>query len=388
MKRVLCVVPRPLYPALSGGEIRVLSLLKALSNEYEFTTLTFLKDGAELDCAAAAVALERQAGIRTAFVRRTPGYSPPWADLPSVAASFADPAMERAVAERAKEADLLQLEFTQTLQYAGSAGGLPVVATEHDASVLSPDRTYLRLDAERAAKEAALAKAYLARWLPACARVVCVSKADAARLRALSPEGRYEVVPTGVDLPGFPFAGLEGRTSDEAVFVGHYPHFPNEDAAVRLCRDVLPLLRKLRPGARARLVGSSPTPGVLALGGKDVDVVGTVPAVGPELRRARVFIAPMRLGFGIKGKLLEAFASGLPVVATRGALEAMPGARDGTHALVGDTDRALAEAAARLMSDDKLARRLAKSARAYVEKHFAWELHAEGLRRVYREVLA
>lgn len=386
--RVLCVVPRTLYPALSGGEIRVTSLMRALRGRASFTALTFWQSGAELDQAAGALEFERRDGVQTVFVRRTPGWRPAAGDAPDIADSFHDPLMEQAVRSLSAEHDLVQLEFTQTLQYAAHvAPGVPVIGVEHDTSALSSRRSYLRLDPERARREQALSLAYLRRCLPACARVVVMSEADKLRLGRWVPQARAEVVPTGVDLQRFPFAPLEGRQAGEACFVGHYPHFPNEEAALTLCREVLPRLRELVPSARVRLVGSNPTPAVRALAGPAVEVVGTVAEVAPELRRARVFIAPMRLGYGIKGKILEAFACGTPVVATARSFEAMPGIEHERHALMAATPAALARLAARVLQDAELSSRLAREARAYVEARFGWERQADLMHAVYLSVL-
>ena len=95
-------------------------------------------------------------------------------------------------------------------------------------------------------------------------------------------------------------------------------------------RKIWPAILKARPDARFFAVGSSPTPAVLSLA-RDVPgvtVTGTVDDVKPYLEDATVFVAPIRLGEGIKGKILEAFSCGLPVVATRRSLrglELVPG---------------------------------------------------------------
>jgi glycosyltransferase involved in cell wall biosynthesis len=220
-----------------------------------------------------------------------------------------------------------------------------------------------------------------------CDRVVALSPADARRLGRFGRRDKIRVVPTGDDLSHFAFAGPEGRDPDGLLFVGHYPHYPNEDAAVFLGREIMPALRAMNPRARLSLVGSYPTPAVQALASEAVEVVGTVPDVRPHLARAAVFIAPVRLGCGIKGKVLEAFASGTPVVATPAACEALPGVRDGEHLLIGRGAAALASQAARLLADAGLRRRLAEPARRYVEKLFGWERQAAALDEVYREGL-
>lgn len=381
--RLLSVVPRFIYPWLSGGEIRVGTLLRRLPPGTERTLLTFLEAGKEPAVVAASMDLEARHGIRTVFVRRTPGFVPP-ASLPAIARDFWDPAMAAALRRTIEErrVDVVQLEFTQMAAYAEHAAGLaPVVLTEHDSSILSPGDSYFRGEDGGPERMAAFLKGCMSH----CRRVVAVSDADAARLEPLAP-GKLRVVPTGAETERLVLK-RDGRRPEELLFVGHYPHYPNEDAAVHLCRDILPLLKATAPGARAALVGSSPTPAVKALAAPDVEVVGTVPDVAPYLWRAGVFMAPMRLGFGIKGKVLEAFSAGLPVVATPSACEAMPAVADGRELLLATGPREAAQAAARLIGDRALADRLAEAAGRYVRERFGWERQARLLDAVLEEAL-
>ena len=386
MKSVLMLAPRLPWPETSGGVIRVASLLRHMARRYRFTLLSFMVPGERIAAEAAAAMVERRTGARVVLVGRNDA-SPAPPGFPALADFFRDPAMVRALEEAARRErpDLIHLEFTQMAQYAEAAARwAPVILTEHDSSSLYPESTYHR---GAGPDECDRLTAYLRRAFAACARVVAVSQADAARLAPLMQAHKLAVVPTGVDLERFTFAPLAGRRNGEAVFVGHYLHYPNEETAVRLCGEVMPLLRSRMP-ARLRLVGSGPTSAVRALAGPDVEVVGEVADVAPYLQRARVFLAPMRLGFGIKGKILEAFACGTPVVASPQACEAMPLLVPGQHLLLGRDAAETAAAAARVLNGAALSRALAERARAYVESHFGWPAQAELLDRVYCAALA
>lgn len=391
MPRLVVALPRPPLPALSGGETRVASLLSRLSGRFRLELYCLSEPGCGREEAAAAALAERAWGARLSFVPRTPGVRAP-GGLPSIAASYHEPEMSRALRRAVSQGGpcLAQLEFSQMAQYAAELAPLaPVLLTEHDAGLLSSASTYENpagASPERRREQARLARRHLDAAYRACDRVVAVSEADARRLRRLCPGARVECVPTGVDTRRFAFRGLAGRVPGLVAFLGHYPHYPNEEAALRLCREVLPRLRASRPDAAVRLIGSAPTPAVRALAGPRVEVCGTLADVRPPLSSARAFVAPMRLGRGIKGKLLECFAVGTPVVATPTAVEALEGARHGVHLLVASGPRALARAAARVLSDDGLAARLAAAARAYVEERFDWDRQAARLSGIYETV--
>lgn len=390
MLRVVVALPRLPYPAISGGEIRVTALLERLSASARMEIFCFDEPGSAVKQAAAALHAESRWGMRMTFVARTPGIAAP-PELPSLAASFHEPAMFTALCEAVGRGPcLVQLEFSQMAQYAVALAPLaPVLLTEHDAGIFTPETSYERpdpADAGRARQQAALAAAHLRAAYAACDRVITVSPADASRLRALDSSVRVSCVPTGVDTGRFAFRRLEGRVPGLVAFLGHYPHYPNEEAALRLCREVLPPLKALAPGARVRLAGSCPTPAVQALAGPDVEITGTLADVREALASARAFAAPMRLGRGIKGKILEAFALGTPVVATSLAVEALEGARHEKHLLIADTPTALARELARVLRDDDLAARLAANARSYVESCFDWKLQADALSALYADV--
>src|SRR5581483_7757238 len=149
--------------------------------------------------------------------------------------------------------------------------------------------------------------------------VVVLTEADRRRLLRLSPRTAAHVVPTGVDLAHFasraPRAKREPKT---LVYVGHYPHYPNEDAALWFAREALPLLWRADPEIRFEIVGTGPTEALKSLARADgrIVVTGAVPDVRDHEERAIAMVAPLRLGQGIKGKILEGMAAGAPVVAT------------------------------------------------------------------------
>ena len=341
--RVLWVVPRMMWPAVSGGEIRVLSLMRRLAGRYRLSLMFPAASGHETRAEATALFLERQGLGPVQVVRRSESRDPGvFGRLkPRTVQDFFDPAFASALRAALSDGktDIVQLEFAEMGQYAGLAHEYArTVLTEHDAGFLTWSRNYQRPEPSRYAGEAAVEwlgrNLYELETFRHCDRVVALSAADAAIFGRLTDPAKIRVIPTGVNLEDFPFRPLEGREPGSVVFVGFYGHYPNEDAAVHLCRDIWPRLRSLVPEAKLRLVGSSPTPRVHGLADASIEVVGTVAAVHPRLAEARVFAAPVRLGRGIKGKILEAFASGTPVVALAESCEALPGARDGEHLLI------------------------------------------------------
>jgi hypothetical protein len=127
------------------------------------------------------------------------------------------------------------------------------------------------------------------------------------------------------------------------------------------------------PAAKLTLAGARPTADIIALGGRGgIRVAGEVPDLAPLYRSHAVFAAPIRFGSGTRLKILEAMASGIPVVSTTVGAEGL-GMIPGTHLLVADDAEAFAESLARLLHDDELRHRLAEAARAEVVARFGWD---------------
>ena len=216
-------------------------------------------------------------------------------------------------------------------------------------------------------------------------RVVVVSQQDKAALQRLNPGLRITVIPNGVDAEFFSGAAAHpilGRI----VFTGAMNYPPNIAAASFLARHLLPRVRAVRPDTQLVIVGREPDRRVLDLAALDgVEVTGAVEDIRPWLQSAQVFVCPMLSGTGIKNKLLEAMASGLPCVATPLALQGLSVSTE-QQVLVGETEKDLADQICRVLNDDKLARRLGRAAREYVRASHSWPRAAQRYDDVYRDV--
>ncbi len=213
--------------------------------------------------------------------------------------------------------------------------------------------------------------------------LIAVSVDDAAALRELTPAVPVHVVSNIHDeVPAGP--GLAGRAG--IVFVANFAHAPNVDAILDFHATAWPLVRAALPGVRLSLVGSDPPLAVRDLAADDVEVTGWVPSTVPYLDRARVSIAPLRYGAGVKGKIGEALSHGLPVVTTTIGAEGM-GLLDGEHALIADAPEAFAAAVARVHSDDAQWERLATAGRAHIEATLSPGAARDALRGLLRDAV-
>ena len=182
------------------------------------------------------------------------------------------------------------------------------------------------------------------------------------------------------------FPDQPGQNLDERrnlLFVAGFAHPPNEDAAEWFVREVLPLIRMGYPGIHLYLVGSNPSAAVLALQGEGITVTGFVSddELAKHYETARVVVAPLRYGGGMKGKVIEAMRFGVPCVTTSAGIQGL--AETGGFLAAADAPAEFASLALRYLGDDAEWRRVSATAQGFVRSHFteqaqwqsfAWEL--------------
>lgn len=170
---------------------------------------------------------------------------------------------------------------------------------------------------------------------------------------------------------------------DGLLFVGGFRHPPNVDAVLWFVREVFPRIRASQHAIEFHCVGGDVPSEIASLADvQGVRIHGHVPDLQPLLDAARVSIAPLRYGAGVKGKVNQAMAHGLPVVATTCAVEGMH-LRDGEDVLVADDAAALAESVLRLHGDEALWSRLAANGRANVAAHFSLDAARATVRALF-----
>jgi polysaccharide biosynthesis protein PslH len=219
-----------------------------------------------------------------------------------------------------------------------------------------------------------LLKRYERRYCNKFSTVVVTTPDDQQQIQEFCPDANIAVIPNGVDFSHFPY-----RTADPGghrlVFMGAMDNVANIDAARFFSREVFPKIRQQYPGATLELVGARPVPEVLELAEHPgIGVTGKVPSMVEYLHRATVCVVPMRTGFGIKNKTLEAMAAGTPIVGSDRGLEGL--AVDGANplrALRANQIEDYCRAIDRLFEEPQLRQQLSREARSLVEREYTWE---------------
>ncbi len=157
----------------------------------------------------------------------------------------------------------------------------------------------------------------------------------------------------------------------DILFIGAFAHPPNTDAVRWLAAEILPLIHAKLPDLCCHVIGAGPPADIMALADDRLKIHGFVADVRPFFDACRLSVAPLRYGAGVKGKVNQSLAHGLPVVATSQAAEGMF-LVDGVSVLLADEAASFADAVIRLYADEQLWDRLSAKGIDVMERHFSF----------------
>jgi sugar transferase (PEP-CTERM/EpsH1 system associated) len=201
-------------------------------------------------------------------------------------------------------------------------------------------------------------------------------------------DGAISVVSNGVDLDYFTLSNKElpPALSPIIVFTGVMDYFPNVDAVQYFCQEIFPVVCEAVPETKFYIVGRNPTRHVKKLGHyPNVIVSGSVPDVRPYLAQATIAVAPFRIARGVQNKVLEAMATGLPVVGTSQAFKGIEATEHDGIRIANSPDRFALQVISFLKGDPALHQQCGLQARRYVEDHHRWEDQGAKLESLLRE---
>ena len=207
---------------------------------------------------------------------------------------------------------------------------------------------------------------------------IAVTDEERRQILADVPDARVLVIPT-VHPVSERVGPLAGRK--DLLFVGGFEHPPNSDAVTYLVREVMPHVWQRNPEVCVNVVGGSAPPEVERLASSRVHINGWVADLAPVLGAARTMVVPVRFGAGVKGKITQGLAAGLPVVTTPIGAEGLDGV-DGENMLIAEDAQELAEQILRLVEDDTLWLSLSRGGRELIAERFSLSVLEERLRDV------
>jgi glycosyltransferase involved in cell wall biosynthesis len=390
------------FPLTSGKRIRTLNLLRRLASRHRLTYICHRNS--DPDEAEAAARHFQQLGIETIVVdRAVPPKSGPkfyarlarnlLSPLPYSVATHASRELSRTVRNYAARhaVDLWHCEWTPYAQTMKSLPGVRWLVMAHNVESLiwrrlaeteasPPKRWYIRRQWKKFER--------FERWAYTSAtKTVAVSPDDAKLMREQFGATSIDVVDNGVDIDYFK-PGDSPREARTILFLGSLDWRPNLDAVQLLLDSIFPRVRESEPDAKLLIVGRNPPAWLRErAAGRGIELHASVPDVRPFIAQATLLAVPLRIGGGSRLKILEALASGLPVVSTRIGAEGLE-LEPGQHLDVVEGVEPMAAALVSAIREPERVRRQADAGRRKVLSRYDWDSLAQRLEAVWLECAA
>jgi len=390
--RVLFVSPYPICPPTHGGGVFMYQTIRELAPLCELHAIVLLDYPEER---AAHEELDRMCASTEYMVRRGGLNKGSAGPEPHAVREFRNPDLAWLIHRQIYtcKIDVLQLEYTVMGQYAGGFRRIPSILFEHDVYFQSIARRlpFMSDPAEKmhARWEYLRALRYELRLLPKLDRVQVCSPDNASYLLSFLPQlkGRIDDgFRAGVDTSLYDFRA-EGREPFTMLFLGNFRHAPNMEALDWFVGRVLPHVLSGEPRARLIVAGSE-MPARNSMPRADaIEVIGFVEDVREPLARYALFVCPILSGSGVRVKLLEAFAAGIPVVSTRLGAEGLT-AQDGGICALADSPEEFAQRVVDLLQHPEKAAVMACRARQEVVAKRDMRAMTERLADSYRAEIA
>jgi GT2 family glycosyltransferase len=390
--RVLFVSPYPICPPIHGGGVFMYQALR------EMTKLTEVHVIEQLDWPYQEIENEelRSFCASAEWLVRPSGKPQGMASIePHAAREFANEEFEWLMHRQIylKQIDVVQLEYTPLAQYRCEFRRIASALFEHDVYFQSISRGLEHvigaIDQIKARVEYLRALRFELRALPGFDQVQVCTPANRDFLLGFLPKLAPKMragLRAGIDTARYQFRP-RGREPHTLLFLGSWRHDPNRVAVDWFMRHVMPLILEQEPETKLVIVGSDPPAAHLyADYAGHMEMLGFVEDVRDPLARYALFVCPILSGSGVRVKLLEAFAAGIPVVSTGVGAEGLA-TKDGEFCALADDPREFAARVVGLLRDSEKAAQMAERARVEVEANWDMAAITRKLVESYREML-
>lgn len=390
--RVLFVSPYPICPPVHGGGVFMWGTVRELSRCCEVHAIVMLDYPWQLEANKELLKYCRT----VEFYPRTADRDPHLASItPHAVHEFHKPEIDWLIQRQTllHQIDVIQLEYTALGQYARRFRRVVCALFEHDVYFQSIARAlpFMRSPIEKlkARFEYLRALRYELKLLPQCDHVQVCTEENKLYIESFLPRLKPRIssgMRAGIDTCNYSFPGGPRRPYT-MLFLGSFRHTPNQVALEWFARFVLPRIVGMLPGARLLVAGSDPPPRhSFADPANAIELLGFVEDIQPLFASCALFVCPIRSGSGVRVKLLEAFASGIPVVSTTIGAEGLA-RTDGEFCALADDPEGFAARCVQLLEDSEMASSMALRARKEVVEN--WDAAAITRRLVdkYRELI-
>ena len=203
-----------------------------------------------------------------------------------------------------------------------------------------------------------------------------------------NPSAEITTVPVGLDLTQYEYiSDLKRNQAPLVSVIGSMGWYPTQSAAIRFLKVLWPRIKAEMPEAKGQIVGWKAREALKDyLNNPDVNILENVPDIRPYFENTSVLLYAPERGSGMKIKIMEAMAFGVPVVPTSEGTEGLP-AKAGVHAFIAEDDDSLVKKTVRLLRDMKLQNQLRENARGLIDSHCSPEVTLNSIEKIYSQIL-
>lgn len=374
------------YPINSGGKNRAFNLIKQAVKENEIFLFSFTRNNFKNEY----IEVLKRIGIKEVFLYKRKSLKNPSTILKALLSTksvfkqlYFEKKAQKEIAKIIKNntIDLVHFESSYTGFYINSGFDVKqVLGTENIEHQLYFDyakkiaKPFLKplvyLHAKRFQKE----EIKMIKNADIC---TAVTEEEADFISNYSKKKCF-VLENGIDLDEFSFQKTKDNNAHNLLFVGNFTYFPNVSAIKFFYDDVF---KNLDKNFKLTIIGRKSS----SLGIKDdrVKLIEFVDNIKEEYKNAGVLVFPVSVGGGTNFKILEAMATGVPVVAIADRLKGLR-AQDGEHFLKADNKDEFTKQILRLTNDKKLREALAVNARKLIEDNFSWDIIGRKLLELWK----
>jgi len=387
VRKILFVCPYVPRLGAHGGATVMYNLIRNLTEKYRVSVLAFAHDSEEMSAREPLKAFCEK--VELVRLRAAPDSIQAFIACGfSVFRHFFDPNMRGKLLQMLSEDDydIIHYEMSQMGQYIiPSKRSLNLLSVYELSYLKERECTYSRglqkrlrwistLDEEmRAARRADF--------------VITLSDYDRARMARFLGNRKIATIGVGCELKVFSDHSND-KDQSSVAFLGSFMHPPNIEAVLFFVNKILPLIREEAPTVKFLVIASGESSEISRLEGSEISVSY---ARGPDkdllLGRCKVFVAPILSGSGVRIKILEAWALGMPVVATSLACRGLD-AIDGWNILIADTPKLFADRVLKLFKEDALCQELGRNGLTTVKEYYAWPQIIQKYSKLYSELLS
>lgn len=389
--KILFAANRLPFPPYRGDKLKIYNLASLLSKHHELHLVTFLQDKkdeqyipelAKIFKRIDLIPLPKSASVfqavKTIFSKK-----------PLQVGFFKSKKMEEKIADilQQEQFDAVHVQHLRLAQYWHNKKQIPRILDLPDAYSLywkrrvksssGPKKWFNFLEFKRVfGYEDILNEFELS--------LVC-SQEDLYYLQKEKHIQNVHLLPNGVDCAEFSFPDNDYSEEKNILFTGNMDYEPNIDAVVYFAEEIFPLIQKEIPDVKFTIAGQRPVDKVKNLANEHIEITGFIPKLSEVYKTAAIVVAPLRFGAGTQNKVLEAMATGIPVVSRNIGFKGL-GIESGEGAILALNTQDFADTCVRLLKNKELRREVGKKGEEIVRNHYNWQVIAKQLETYLQDI--